>query len=41
MEETSDPTDIPEKLNPKYSSAVPGLKDNPAVSGKIFSDELQ
>ena len=39
MEETDDPTDIPEKLNPKYSSASPGLKDNPAVTGKIFSDD--
>lgn len=39
MEETDDPTDIPEKLNPKYSSASPGLKGNPAVTGKIFSDD--
>ena len=39
MEETDDTTDIPEKLNPKYSSASPGLKGNPAVTGKIFSDD--
>ena len=39
MEETDDPTDIPEKLNPKYSSASPGLKGNPAVTGKIFTDD--
>ncbi len=41
MEETDDPTDIPEKLNPKYSSASPGLKGNPAVTGKIFSDDCR